>query len=187
MRKRHVLQIGAFLTLAAFATLAANPPAVRVANFSQVDEYVFRGAAPSAKGLEDLRALHISIDLDLREPGEAETAERAEAERLGMQYINIPMKPFSAPTNDQIRSALAVLLSASTRSQRVFVHCRRGKDRTGTVIACYRIQHDGWTNRQALEEARKHGISVVERGMRSYILHFQPVSVPVSSPVTAVR
>ncbi len=187
MRKRHVLQIGAFLTLAAFATLAANPPAVRVANFSQVDEYVFRGAAPSEKGLEDLRALHISIDLDLREPGEAETAERAEAERLGMQYINIPMKPFSAPTNDQIRSALAVLLSASTHSQRVFVHCRRGKDRTGTVIACYRIQHDGWTNRQALEEARKHGISVVERGMRSYILHFQPVSVPVSSPVTAVR
>ncbi len=71
MRKRHVLQIGAFLTLAAFATLAANPPAVRVANFSQVDEYVFRGAAPSEKGLEDLRALHISIDLDLREPGEA--------------------------------------------------------------------------------------------------------------------
>ena len=28
----------------------------------------------------------------------------------------------------------------------IFVHCRRGKDRTGTVIACYRIQHDGWAN-----------------------------------------
>jgi protein tyrosine/serine phosphatase len=62
----------------------------------------------------------------------------------------------------------------SNGSDPVFVHCRRGKDRTGTVIACYRIQHDGWTNIHALEEAKSHGMSFAERSMRAYILHFKP-------------
>jgi protein tyrosine/serine phosphatase len=61
----------------------------------------------------------------------------------------------------------------------VFVHCRRGKDRTGTVIACYRIQHDGWDNRHALEEAKEHGMSSFERAMRAYILSFKPQTVPM--------
>jgi hypothetical protein len=46
------------------------------------------------------------------------------------------------------------------------------------VIACYRIQHDGWDNRRALDEAKEHGISSLERGMKSYILHFVPVNMP---------
>jgi tyrosine-protein phosphatase SIW14 len=167
-----------FLLLCASVIFAAPPSAVHVRNFSQVDEHIYRGAAPSEAGLKDLRALHVSVDLDLREPGEAGDVERAEAVKLGMKYIDIPMRPLSAPTPGEVKQALEVLLAADAGPDRVFVHCRRGRDRTGTVIACYRIQHDGWTNRRALEEARKHGISIVERGMRSYILHFQPLAMP---------
>ena len=46
----------------------------------------------------------------------------------------------------------------------VFIHCRRGKDRTGTVIACYRMQHDGWNNAKAQAEANEFGMSHLERG-----------------------
>ena len=46
----------------------------------------------------------------------------------------------------------------------VFVHCRRGADRTGTAIACYRIEHDHWTNQQALAEAKTFGMSSMEVG-----------------------
>jgi protein tyrosine/serine phosphatase len=162
----------------AFVALLATPAfagTVHVRNFSRVDAHIYRGAAPSERGLKDLRALHITVDLDLRQPGEAEARERAEATQLGMKYVNIPMPPLSAPTQSEIKRALALLLAADTGSGRIFVHCRRGKDRTGTVIACYRIEHDGWTNRRALREAKQHGISWLERGMRHYIKQFRPV------------
>jgi protein tyrosine/serine phosphatase len=113
----------------------------------------------------------IKVDLDLREASGATKVEKEQAEKLGMKYVNIPMKPFSAPTNDAVERALALLGQA--RPGPVFVHCRRGKDRTGVVIACYRIRHDGWSNQQALDEAKKLGMSFAERGMRAYILHFK--------------
>jgi len=56
----------------------------------------------------------------------------------------------------------------------VFIHCRRGADRSGTVLACYRISHDHWENQKALKEAKTYGLSTFERAMRSFIQHFQP-------------
>lgn len=172
MNARISVYLCPFLALCAFA---AEPGAIHIRNFSRVDAHIYRGAAPSEAGLKDLRALHITIDLDLREPGEAETRERVEATQLGMEYVNIPMPPLSAPTQDEMKRALALLLAADAGSGRIFVHCRRGKDRTGTVIACYRIEHDGWTNRRAFGEAKQHGISWFERGMRNYIKQFRPI------------
>jgi hypothetical protein len=56
---------------------------------------------------------------------------------------------------------------------RVFVHCKEGKDRTGTVVACYRIVADGWGNRKALSEAKSLGMHWYALGMKSYILGFR--------------
>ena len=57
-------------------------------------------------------------------------------------------------------------------NQPVFVHCRRGADRTGTIIACYRITHDGWNADQAKKEARRYGLSRLQGGMMNYIEKF---------------
>jgi tyrosine-protein phosphatase SIW14 len=82
------------------------------------------------------------------------------------------MKGFVAPTDEQVSKALALLDSNSDES--VFMHCRRGSDRTGTVIACYRIAHDHWKNDQALKEARSYGMYSFEVGMKRYIQNFKP-------------
>ncbi len=116
--------------------------------------------------------MHVETVIDLREPGRSTELEKQTVEALGMKYVSIPLHAFSAPSNEDVDRALR-LLNASG-SQRVFVHCRQGRDRTGTVIACYRIQHDGWDNRRALDEAKKYGIHFNERGMRHYIDNFKP-------------
>ncbi len=71
----------------------------------------------------------------------------------------------------------------------VFVHCKRGADRTGTVIACYRINHDHWQNQKALTEAKYLGMSRLETAMRHFILGFQPVEkqaeTDLPAPLTA--
>ena len=152
---------------------AAAPRAIR--NFHRVNEHVFRGAQPSLVGLEELGALGIKQVIDLREPGPATTFEQEQVKKLGIKYINVPFPQLSAPSDDQIRTVLKLLASKDVPT---FIHCRRGKDRTGTVIACYRMQHDGWDPQKALREARLYGMSGFERGMQHYILQFSPVRMP---------
>ncbi|MGH9653086.1 MAG: hypothetical protein ACRD6B_06410, partial [Bryobacteraceae bacterium] len=95
----------ALLALCAAAAFAAEPGTVHVRNFAQVDAHIFRGGAPTEAGLRELRAIHISIDLDLREPGKPEARERREAKQLGMKYINVGMPPLSAPTLGEMKRA----------------------------------------------------------------------------------
>jgi tyrosine-protein phosphatase SIW14 len=151
---------------------SAQSKPLHVRNFAEVNDHLFRGGAPTGIGLKELAAMHVSMIIDLREPGEGTDLEKQTVKDLGMKYINVPFRPFSAPSQEQMDQVLSLLLHND--SDRVFVHCRRGKDRTGTVIACYRMQHDGWDKRAALLEARKHGMSFTERGMRSFILDFSP-------------
>lgn len=168
---------------AAWLCAAAELPVVHVRNFDKVNDHIYRGGEPSVVGLQELGAIGVKTIVDLRQSGAATTFEKEQSEKLKIKYINIPLGEFSAPGNAQIEQILGLLDDNSTT---LFVHCRRGKDRTGTVIACYRIQHDGWANERALEEAKEHGMSSLERAMHSYILHFTPLKVPALKAVGGV-
>ena len=152
---------------------AAEPNAPGVPNFHQVDAHIFRGGQPAGIGWKSLADLGIRLDVDLRPASEHPTAREEQAvQAAGMRYVNIPMKGLRAPSDREIAQALAILESSSQTP--IFVHCRRGSDRTGTVIACYRIAHDHWQNDKALREARSYGMSRIERGMQHYVLNFKP-------------
>ena len=155
---------------------SADLPVTHIRNFDRVNDHIYRSGEPSTVGLRELGALGIKRVVDLREKGGATAFEKDILEKLGIKYTNIPFAAFSAPSDARIQSVLKLL---SDDPSPILVHCWRGKDRTGTVIACYRIQHDGWDNRRALAEAKEHGMSSLERGMQSYILHFTPVSLSV--------
>jgi uncharacterized protein (TIGR01244 family) len=166
-----------FLTLVfALAPLWAGPPDVLdapgVHNFHQVGDHVYRGAQPTHLGFTNLAKLGVRTVVDLREGREVRGGEKNIVESAGMHYVHIPLDGLKAPTDQQIATVFAILNDPS--GWPVFVHCRRGADRTGTVIACYRIAHDGWDNQKALSEAKMHGMSSLEMAMKQYILHFEP-------------
>jgi protein tyrosine/serine phosphatase len=164
-----------------FTAAASDLPVTHIRNFDRVNDHIYRSGEPSTIGLQELGALGIKRVIDLREKSGATAFEKETLEKLGIKYTNIPFGGFSAPSAAQIQSVLKLL---SDDPSPVLVHCWRGKDRTGTVIACYRIQHDGWNNQRALAEAKEHGMSRLERGMQEYILHFTPVPFPVlGSPI----
>jgi protein tyrosine/serine phosphatase len=158
----------------------AGGSAPDIKNFHQVSERLFRGAQPSTLGLQELGALGIKRVINLRERGESTDFEGEQLKKLGIDYVNIPFQQFSAPTDSQIQAVLRLL---EDREEPTFIHCWRGKDRTGTVIACYRVQHDGWDNQRALREAKMYGMSSLERGMQHYILQFTPTKTPGLLPV----
>ncbi|MBV9223284.1 MAG: tyrosine-protein phosphatase [Acidobacteriaceae bacterium] len=172
----------AFWLCFASAAISADLPVMHIRNFDRVNDHIYRSGEPSVVGLQELGALGVKRVIDLREKGEATAFEKETLEKLGIKYTNIPFAALSAPSDGQIQSVLKLL--TDNDSSPVLLHCRRGKDRTGTVIACYRIQHDGWDNRRALAEAKEHGMSRLERSMQAYILHFTPTSLSaLGSPV----
>src|SRR5690349_19440259 len=123
---------------------AAGIQASGVPNFQQVNARIFRGGQPSPEGFQSLAKLGVKTVIELRrenEDGEHSTSSEKQAvEAAGMRYVHVPMKGIVAPTDAQVAKVLALFNSPEP----VFVHCKKGMDRTGTVVACYRISHDGW-------------------------------------------
>jgi protein tyrosine/serine phosphatase len=73
----------------------------------------------------------------------------------------------TAPSDAEVEQILSLVNAPD--NQPVFVHCKRGADRTGTIIALYRIRHDGWTSEQAKAEAKHYGMGFWQLGMKDYI------------------
>jgi protein tyrosine/serine phosphatase len=82
------------------------------------------------------------------------------------------MHGLSTPESDKVAAVQALFNDAD--SGPVFVHCKRGADRTGMVIAVYRISHDGWDNKKALSEAKSNGMSFFERAIQHYVMDYKP-------------
>ncbi|MCU1340117.1 MAG: hypothetical protein JWO19_5698 [Bryobacterales bacterium] len=171
-----------------WATAMAGSDSKELPNFQVVNDHVYRGGQPTDAGLKSLAQRGIKTVIDLRLPDEHSIPyEQRVVEANGMRFVSVPMKGLSAPTEQQVSKVLGVLEDSD--SWPVFVHCRRGADRTGTILACYRISHDHWQNQKALDEAKTYGISFFEQAMRAYISRFQPFapnSVTAGARVSAV-
>jgi protein-tyrosine phosphatase len=108
-----------------------------------------------------------------------------------MKYINIPMTGLTPPTEAETARLLAILEDESAGT--VFVHCKRGADRTGAVIAAYRIDHDHGDNSRALKEAVDRRMSFFQLPRQSYVRNFRPrvveaksvASTPTTDPAPA--
>ena len=145
------------------------PPQHGIGNFGKINDSLYRGAQPNAVGIRNLARFGIKSIINLRLTNDVWQAEAAEARANGITYTNVPLRGLGRPTHAQVTTLLTLI---QTLPAPVFVHCEHGCDRTGTVIACYRIRHGGWPNEAALEEARKYGLSRLERGMIDYIREF---------------
>jgi tyrosine-protein phosphatase SIW14 len=136
-------------------------------NFSCVNDALYRGGQPTDDGFMRLAQLGIKTILDLRDDGERARSEEFKARAAGLYYFNLPMSEFSKPNDRRVAEALSIINSPDNHP--VFVHCRRGSDRTGTIIAIYRIEYDGWTSDEAKDEAKRFGLGFWQIRMRDYI------------------
>lgn len=173
-------RIGNFLGMLVLGlpAFAAGPSVPGIKNFHEVDQQVYRGAQPTEEGFRYLATLGVHVVLDLREHDQRSLAEKRTVTAAGMRYINVPMSGMTPPTAAETNTILALLENSA--SGPVFVHCKRGADRTGAVIAAYRIDHDGWDNGRALKEAMDCGMSRLQFRRQKYISTFQARSAEAS-------
>jgi protein tyrosine phosphatase (PTP) superfamily phosphohydrolase (DUF442 family) len=101
---------------------------------------VYRGAQPTAAGLDALAAdYHIRTVVNLRGPCDPADWFRAEivaTQRLQISQEDICMASGRLPSDQELRKLVDVLDHAEYP---VFLHCRRGADRTGMAAAVYML------------------------------------------------
>lgn len=121
-----------------------------VPNFHKVSDELYRGAQPTAEGMRQLKKLGIKTVVNLR----TFRSDRKEIADSGLAYEHIHVTMWHLQDKDVVR--FLQIVTDRNRTP-VFVHCRRGADRTGTMCAVYRIVVQGWSKSEAIEEMTKGG------------------------------
>ena len=167
LSRLRILSVAVMLLM---ATASAPSRAARkevLPNFHKVNEQLYRGAQPLPSGMKQLAALHIKTVINLRGEDERTRDEEVEARAAGLRYFSVPLPGFGRPSDEQVNRVLAII--NDSQNWPVFVHCHHGEDRTGTIIAVYRISHDGWSAEEARKEAKRYGMSRFQFKMKDYI------------------
>jgi protein tyrosine/serine phosphatase len=133
-------------------------------NLHRVTDDLYRGAQPSMKGLRELKKLAIKTVLNLRHT----SSDRLNCEDVGLAYEHIDIKAWHID-----RGQITAFLRIATDKDRtpVFVHCLNGADRTGCLVAAYRVVVCGWTKDEAIREMKdpKFGTEVEFRNLPARI------------------
>ena len=164
MRAINLSLFALLLSTTAFAQDATSY--AELPRFEQVTDRLYRGGQPRAGGLQRLRELGIDTIVNLRGTSDTTRAEEAEARALGFNYFNVALPNWGRPQDGRVRRALLII--AAPQNGRVFVHCKDGVDRTGTIVALHRVTHQGWKTDDALAEAERRGMRRIQFWMRDY-------------------
>lgn len=120
-------------------------------NCYKLNADLYRSAQPNAAGMKNLEKLGIKSILNLRQFHD----DRDEAKATSLQLIHYPMNAWTL-SEEEIIQGVRLLKSAP---KPVLVHCKHGSDRTGAVIAAYRMLVQNWDKQKAIQEfvSQKYG------------------------------
>ena len=122
-------------------------------NCFRVGDDLFRSAQPSRADIPDLQALGIRSVITLRSFHGDDAFKQS-----GFHVITHPMTAGSVTVADLV----AVLRDFRSAEKPVLVHCWQGSDRTGFIVAGYRMVFQNWSRESAIEELRLGGFGYHE-------------------------
>ena len=140
-------------------------------NAGRVAPGVYRGAQPGPEGYATLKRLGIKTVIDLR----TTENERAQVEAAGMKAIAVPIEMTRKGLKEKVDHVVALM--ANPANQPVYVHCRHGQDRTGVVVAAYRMTLDNWSEKDAEAEMQAFGFNDVWVNFKKFIRSYKPQDV----------
>jgi tyrosine-protein phosphatase SIW14 len=124
-------------------------PSEALHNLYRLNAGVYRSEQPTRRGFEEIRKMGIRTIVNLR----SERSDAPLVEGLGLRLVEVPMEAAHFG-EDEIARALGAIQAAE---KPVLVHCQYGADRTGVVMAMYRIVFEGWSKEEAVAELRGGG------------------------------
>jgi protein tyrosine/serine phosphatase len=139
-----------------------------IPNLRAVSENLVRGGQPELEGLRLLKEAGVRMVVNLRSTesglvslfrrsstkGQASDPEleweKKVVHELGMKFVQIPLDVFGRPEDEHFEEFLTLVTNPEQGP--AFVHCLHGRDRTGLMMAVYRLIAEGWTAEKAYKE-----------------------------------
>jgi protein tyrosine phosphatase (PTP) superfamily phosphohydrolase (DUF442 family) len=151
-------------------------------NFRVVEANVlYRSGQLTLAGLEKvIKDRGVRTIVNLRD-GDArpDQAEEAFCRGKGLHYVRIQQKPWWAsdgtiPGEEGMNKFFDVM--RDPKNHPVLIHCFAGHHRTGTYVALYRMEFNGWSNDRAMKEMYNLGYTTIREDLDvcAYLENYQP-------------
>ncbi len=137
-------------------------------NWHKVDEDLYRSRQPDADQFKMLERFGIKTVINLR----SLHSDDDEARGTDIRLVRFKLEADDL-TYDQ---CVAVLKAIAAAEKPALIHCWHGSDRTGAVVAFYRIAFHGWTPKAALDEFINGGFGyhTIFKNLPELILNVDP-------------
>ena len=126
-----------------------------IPNLRKVHDWLFRGGHINKDSINTLLALNIKTVICLRSTKKEIAAEKILVENAGIQFISLPMTYLCWPSEESINEFFQIIETEGNRP--IYLHCKHGCDRTGMLVAFWRMAKDNWTFSSAYDEMKALG------------------------------
>ncbi len=113
-------------------------------NLYQVNGSIYRSEQPSKKGMNELGNIGIKTIINLRN----QERDNQRNNDTHLIIINIPINTKKISYEDVLKTLKVINICQKP----VLIHCLHGSDRTGAIIASYRMVFENWPKEKAIEE-----------------------------------
>ncbi|XP_062570419.1 phosphatidylglycerophosphatase and protein-tyrosine phosphatase 1-like [Saccostrea cucullata] len=122
--------------------------------YDRIDETVILGALPLKSWNkilveeEKVRAI-VSLTEDIETEGLTNSVEEWEA--MGVEVLKLPTPDFVAsPSQEYTNKGVSFILKHRRKQNSVYVHCKAGRTRSATIVACYLMKVHKWKPEEAV-------------------------------------
>ena len=163
-------------------------------NWARVDDRLIRGGQPFVRGGADgyrtLQNMGVRTIINLRSLGGKEyqkimALNRRTADRKRwIYYLHIPFRPYWRDIDTINRQVNLVLRAITESPSPVYIHCDDGAERTGMVVAIYRMYDDSWELDRALTEMHycRYHESKSNRHILRFLTWWRRFRLPILKP-----
>lgn len=151
---------------------------------------LYRSGQLSVAGLKrfvhDHRIKTVITLRDAQRPGDPppDLAEEEFCKAEEMYYFRMPQKPWEAADGSVPNEPSVVKfreIMSNPAHHPVLIHCLAGKHRTGSLCAVFRMEFDGWSNEDAINELALYGYDNIGEhlDLLGYLERYQPTGAVI--------
>lgn len=126
--------------------LAEKIDGLGLSNMYRVDNGIYRSEQPKTAQFKAVEKYGIAEILNLRQWH----SDKKFTKNTNLVLHRVRMNAHDINDYDVVMA----LKTIKNRKGAILIHCRHGSDRTGTIVAMYRIIFQNWSKEQAIEELK---------------------------------
>jgi protein tyrosine/serine phosphatase len=138
-------------------------------NLYKVNDSLFRSEQPNKSAMHELQELGIRTVFNLRNWH----SDKNEVKGTNIEIQRLRLKA-SKITQQDILDALKIIKQSP---KPVLVHCLHGSDRTGCIIAAYRMVYENWSKEDAIKEFQNEALGYHETWFPNILITLQNLDV----------